>query len=909
MPVRNLDKIFRPRSVAVIGASDQPGKVGHTVLQNLLASGFDGAIHPINSKRPTVQGLPAKTHVGQLDSPPDLAVVCTPAATVPGVVRECGEIGTRGVVITSAGFREVGAEGRALEEQIRSEAARYEGLRIVGPNCLGVIAPHSKLNASFAAATPSPGHVAFLSQSGALCTSVLDWALEEEIGFSYFVSIGNMLDVGVGDLIDYFGGDPTTDSIVLYVESISDARQFMSATRAFARHKPIVVYKAGRFAQSAKAAASHTGAMAGVDAVYDAAFQRAGALRVSLVDDLFDCAELLARKRLPQGPRLAIVTNAGGPGVMATDALLTRQGTLAALSDDSLAKLNGLLPTCWSHGNPVDVLGDAPPERFAQALDLVLADTAIDAALVMLTPQAMTEPTAAARAVGEAASRCRKPVLAVWMGGKSVREGVQVLNRFGVPTYSTPDHAVRSFMYLVSYASNLETLYETPRDVPIAFKIDKASVRHRFDEMAGALRTGSGAALPAGNGPGVLSEESSKELLDAYGIPVTLPLRAGNADEAAKVACSIGYPVVLKIASPDITHKTDVGGVALNLTSESEVRATFQRMMHSVREKRPEARLEGVTVQRMVAAPDGVELILGAKQDPVFGAMILVGAGGVTAELFQDRALGLPPLNERLATRMLHSLRSWPLLKGYRGRPAVDVDRLIEVIMRFSYLVADFPEIVEIDVNPLLATPGEVLALDARMVVDCRRPDPAVRPYRHLAIRPYPAEYVRPVTLADGAPALLRPIKPEDEPRWHELLASCSRESLWSRFRYVFKETTHEMATRFCYLDYDRELAIVAEVESDGVKKLAGVARLVADADHQQAEYAVLVADRWQAHGLGGQLTDYCLEIARDWQFGRVTAETSPDNARMLAIFRDRGFELDRTVAPDVVVARKCLDA
>lgn len=906
MPIRNLDKIFRPKSVAVIGASDDPGKVGHTLLQNLREAGFPGAVYPINSKRSTVQGLPAVAHVGQLTSPPDLAVICTPAATVPAVIGECGAIGTRGVIIISAGFREVGSEGRRLEDQIGQEAARYEGLRIIGPNCLGVMAPHSKLNASFAAGSPAPGRVAFLSQSGALCTSVLDWALEEEIGFSYFVSVGNMLDVGVGDLIDYFGSDPQTDSIVLYVESIDDARHFMSAARAFARRKPIVVYKSGRFAQSAKAAASHTGAMAGVDAVYDAAFQRAGAVRVSLVDDLFDCAELMARKRIPKGPRLAIVTNAGGPGVMATDALLTRQGTLATLSDQSLAKLNAMLPTCWSHGNPIDVLGDAPPERFARALDLALADAAVDAALVMLTPQAMTEPTAAAQAVGEVASRSSKPVLAVWMGGISVREGIQVLNRFGVPTYHTPDHAVRSFMYLVSYANNLEILYETPRDVPLTFTVNKDSVRRRFDEIVASEQNDGHVASPAAN---VLSEEGSKELLEAYGIPVTLPIRAQTAEEAVKVAGSVGYPVVIKIASPDITHKTDVGGVTLNVTNAAEVRTTFERMTSLVREKRPEARIVGVTVQRMITAAGGVELILGAKQDPVFGAVALVGAGGVTAELFQDRALGLPPLNETLARHMLRSLRSWPLLQGYRGRPAVTVERLIEIIMRFSYLVADISEITEIDINPLLVTPDDVVALDARMVVDRERMAKPVRPFSHLAIRPYPEEYRRRVTLSDGSEALLRPIKPEDEPLWHELLANCSQESIRSRFRYLFNGTTHEMAARFCFLDYDRELAIVAEIQDKGVRKLTGVGRLVADTDHQQAEYAVLVADRWQSHGLGGLLTDYCLEIARQWQLLRVTAETSPDNTRMLAIFRDRGFQLDHTAAPDVVVARLLLSS
>ncbi|HVC94711.1 MAG TPA: bifunctional acetate--CoA ligase family protein/GNAT family N-acetyltransferase [Pirellulales bacterium] len=898
MPVRNLDKIFKPQRIAVVGASEQPGKVGYTVLRNLITADFPGVVYPVNAKRESVQGIQAYPNVAALPRTADLAVICTPAPTVPGVVRQCGEMGTRGAIIISAGFREVGADGRMLEERIRDEAAKFDGLRIIGPNCLGIIAPGRRLNASFAAATPPAGRIAFVSQSGALCTSVLDWALDEGIGFSYFVSIGNMLDVGVGDLVDYFGADPDTDSIVLYVESIEQARQFMSAARAFARHKPIVAYKAGRFAAAAKAAASHTGAMAGVDAVYEAAFQRAGVVRVTEVDDLFDCAELLGRRRVPKGPRLAILTNAGGPGVMATDALLERRGELAALPDALLASLNDQLPASWSHGNPVDILGDAPPERFAGSLALLLAEPSVDAVLVILTPQAMTDPTGAARAIGEVTAKAHKPVLAVWMGGRMVREGVQLLNILGVPTYATPWHAVRAFMYLVSYARNLELLHETPRDIPLGLTLDRKTARIRFERAVHEMD-------PPPGEPLILSEDDSKALLAAYGIPTTRPERAVSAAAAVETARRIGFPVVLKIASPDITHKTDVGGVALNLAGEAAVSAAFEQIVASARARRPEARIEGVSVQRMVAVPDAFELILGSKQDPVFGAVILVGMGGVTAELFQDRALGLPPLNDRLARRMLESLRSWPLLTGYRGRPAAQLDTLVETVVRFSYLVADFPEITELDINPLLAMPDGVLALDARVVVDRQRALQPVRAFAHLAIRPYPEEYVRSIELADGTRVLLRPIKPEDEPLWHELLAACSLESLWSRFRYVFKETTHDMASRFCFIDYDRELAIVAELEENGRRKLAGVVRLVADPDHDEAEYAVLVGDPWQGRGLGSRLTDYALEIACEWQVRRLTAETSPDNSRMLAMFKHRGFELDYKVAPDVVIATK----
>lgn len=894
MPVFNLDRIFKPRSVAVIGASDEPTKVGCTVLRNLREAGFSGAVYPVNPKREQVQGLRAFARIQDLPQPPDLAIICTPAAGVPGLIGECGQAGIRGVIILSAGFREVGPAGKELEAAVRREAARFDGLRIVGPNCLGVIVPGIKLNASFASATPPAGRVAFVSQSGALCTSLLDWAIEEHVGFSHFVSVGNMLDVGVGDLIDYFAMDPATDSIVLYVESIDEARHFMSAARAFTQRKPIVAYKAGRFTASAKAAASHTGAMAGVDAVYEAAFQRAGIVRVFNVDDLFDCAELLSRQRIPKHPRLAIMTNAGGPGVMATDALLARGGELAALRASTVEALNACLPPFWSHGNPIDILGDATPERFGQALDCLLVDDQVDAVMVILTPQAMTDPTATAGRVVRAARTSSKPVLAVWMGGKTVRPGLDELNRGDVPSYATPEHAVRAFMYLVEYARNRETLYETPRDLPPGISLDRARSRDCFARILA-------------QGQALVSEENTKALLDAYGIPVTVPRRAASASQAVDVARGMGYPVVLKVDSPQITHKTEVDGVALNISSDEQVQAAFERIVASARGKRPDARVDGVTVQPMVVAAHSVELIFGAKQDPIFGPVIMAGLGGITAELWQDRALGLPPLSERLARRMLESLKSWVLLQGHRGRAPVQVDKLIEVLLRLSYLVADFPEIQELDVNPILATSDGVLALDARMLIDCQPPRHPRRPFAHLAIHPYPEKYIRRMRLKDGLEVLLRPIRPEDEPLWRALVASCSTESLWSRFRYVFKEPTHDMAARFCFIDYDRELAIVAEVEHEQHRKLVGVGRLVADPDHREAEYAVLVADACQGQGLGSVLTDYCLEVARDWQLRSVVAETTPTNSRMLHVFSKRGFALDYKVAPDVVLARKNL--
>ena len=879
MSIENLDKIFNPHRIAVIGASDTPTSVGYTVLQNLVGSGFGGVVYPVNPNRESIQGIQAHKDVASLPHAPDLAVICTRAPTVPGIVRTLGAVGTRGIVIISAGFREIGQEGRDLEQQILAEQRNFEGMRIIGPNCLGIIVPEISLNASFAASTPKAGHVGFISQSGALCTSVLDWAMEGNIGFSYFISVGNMLDVTIGDLIDYLGSATNTRSIILYIESISESREFMSAARAFARTKPIVAYKAGRFAESAQAAASHTGALAGVDAVYEAAFQRSGIVRIAECDDMFDCAELLARHQLPDGDRLAIITNAGGPGVMTTDALLARNGKLASLSEQTTGRLNDVLPPFWSHGNPVDVLGDAPPERFADAMKVVVDDEGVDAVLLILTPQAMTDSTATARAVAEVAATTYKPVLAAWMGGVMVSEGMQLLSTAGIPSYATPEKAVRAFMHLVSHARNLEVLHETPQDIPLEFGLDRQRLRGVFDTI-----------LAEGNE--ILSENASKAFLEAYEIPVTKPFLARSADRAVEVARQCGYPVVLKIHSPQITHKTDVDGVVLDLSGDQEVRDAYRQMVRTAGERCPDAEILGVTVQKMVSDPNGFELIVGTKKDPVFGAVIMVGTGGTAAEVFRDRALALPPLNESLARRMLTSLKSWPLLQGYRGKPAANIDRLIEILIRFSYLVADYPEIKELDVNPLLVTPEDVLALDARVVIDRELTAGTVQPFSHLAIRPYPEEYVTARELKDGTQVVLRPIKPEDEPMWHELLATCSDETLRARSANLNVQVTHEVATRYCFIDYDREIAIVAEVEEGDRRKLIGVGRLVADFEHQLARYTVLVVDSWHGHGLGGLLTDHCLEVANRWGVKKVTAETVEENKQMLATLCHRGFQV-----------------
>jgi acetyltransferase len=888
---RNLEKIFRPQRVAVVGASETPGKVGYILLHNLVSHGFDGVVYPVNPRREAVQGIAAYPNLEALPHVPDLAILCTPAATIPDLIERCGKLGVGGVIIISAGFRETGAEGRALEDQIRAARHSFPQLRIIGPNCLGVISPHVKLNASFGVGMPRAGRVAFLSQSGALCTAILDQALAQAMGFSAFVSLGNMLDVGFDDMLDYLAADPHTEAVILYVESISRPREFLSAARAFSRRKPIVAYKAGRFEASAQAAGSHTGAMAGVDAVYDAAFQRAGIVRVFDVEDLFDSAELLARSHRPAGPRLAIITNAGGPGVMALDTLLAEHGTLAKLSPDTIERLNEHLPPYWSHGNPVDILGDASADRYAQALEHVSNDAGVDAVLVILTPQAMTDPTAVADLVATRSADIRKPLLAAWMGSGLVRDGITLLEAAGIPTYPTPERAIRAFNHLTNYAHRREVLLETPHEVPLNFPTDRLSLGERF-------------AQQLAQGRDWLDEGASKSALAAYGIPVCEPYTASTAAEAVSLAQGIEGPVVLKVLSPQITHKTDVQGVRVNLLGDAAVAEAFEQIVTTARRLRPDADVQGVTVQPMITAVNGVELIVGLRRDAVFGPVMMVGLGGIMAEMFRDRALELPPLNERLARRMLESLRCSPLLTGYRGRPTVDVDRLVEILLRFSYLAADRPEIAEAEINPLLITPNQAIALDARIRLERPPQQSSSRRFSHLAICPYPDEWSRTVTLGDGTNVRLRPIRPEHEPAWLKLLAQCTPETLHRRFGGLFAEATHEMATRYCYIDYDRELAMVAEVEHDGVRELIGVGRLVADADHEQAEFAVLVIDAWQGRGLGRALTDVCVDTARRWGLRRVVAYTAVDNRPMVAVFRRLGFQLTTTEQPSIIEAR-----
>ena len=888
MSIRQLNRLFQPRSVAVIGASSKSSSVGRTVLTNLADGTFPGAVYPVNPKYESLENRPCFRTVLDIRDPVDLAVICTPAETVPAIIDECGQAGVSVAIILSAGFREIGSTGIQLESHVRSQVAKYSGMHLVGPNCLGILSPFHGLNASFARRLPKPGRTAFLSQSGALCAAILDWAIDEGIGFSAIASLGNSLDIDLGDMIDYLATDPNTDSIVLYVESIRDARKFMSAARAFTRTRPIVAYKAGRFAASARAAASHTGAMVGEDSVYDAAFARAGIVRVNDMSELFSSAEVLARGKLPKGPQLAIVSNAGGPGIMATDALLSRNGTMASLSQATLESLNLALPPAWSHQNPIDILGDATPARYGIAVDTVLRDNGVDGLIVLLTPQAMTDSLESANAIIEASAHSTKPMLAVWMGSASVRQGIQRLNEAGIPTFETPEQAVAAFESLVQYGRRREVLYEIPNERAIEFSrpsSDRDAIVHGKS--------------------GLLNEVDSKAVLAAYDIPVNETILATDAGQAVEIAKKFKGPVAMKVMSPSISHKSDVGGVIINVNGDREVEVAFDKIMWLATNSRPGARLEGVSVQPMVVDPNAIELIVGIKRDPTFGAVLMLGSGGTMVELLADRVVELPPLNDRLARRMIESMKSWPLLNGFRNRPRAHIDKLIDTLIRLSYLVAERPEISELDINPLVVTPHSVVAVDARLVIDERLPSPTDRPYPHLAIRPYPTELVRNVTLDDGRLVTLRPIRPEDEERWIQLLNSCSPATVHDRFGGLIRSFDHSFAARYCFTDYDREIAMVAEIGTEANRQLIGVGRLIANTDRDRASLALLVGDAWQHHGLGSQLADTCLDIAQKWKITHVISETTTDNFGAREIFRERNFQEEVCDDGTIVVRRQ----
>jgi acetyltransferase len=874
---RMLDAVFAPKAVAVVGASERPGSVGQTVLSNLMATPFGGPVYPINPKRPTVLGIPAFPRVSDLPNKPDLIVVTTPAPTVPDIIQEAVDAGIPAAIIISAGFKEHGEDGKELERRIR-EISRGK-MRIVGPNCLGIMNPISGLNATFAKGMARPGRLAFLSQSGALATAVLDWSLREIVGFSSFASVGSMLDVGWGDLIDYFGKDPNTDGIAIYMESIGDARAFLSAAREASMSKPIVVIKAGRTAAAAKAAASHTGSLTGSDDVLDAAFRSSGVLRVNTIGELFDIVEVLAKQPRPRGPRLTIVTNAGGPGVLATDALIEAGGELSELADETMKAFDAVLPPQWSHNNPVDILGDAEPERYAKALEIAAKDPNTDGMLVVLTPQGMTNPTQIAEHLVPYANSTGKPVLASWMGGDDVAQGDEILRRAGIPAFSYPDAAAVAFNYTWKYARNLKDLYETPAARHGVREHDRALAKNILRKVRESGRT-------------ILTEYESKRLLTAYGIPTVRTELAKSSAEAARKAEAIGYPVVLKLHSETITHKTDVGGVKLNLHNDSEVKAAFDDIKSSVTTKKGAQHFLGVTVQPM-SKLEGYELIIGSSIDSQLGPVLLFGTGGQLVEVWKDRALALPPLNTVLARDLMEETKIFTALKGVRGRAPVDLEKLDGLLVCFSELVVEQPWIKEIDINPLLASPGGLLALDARVVL--HDPETAEDKLPKPAIRPYPIQLVKPFTLEDGREVLVRPIRPEDEPllvRFHDRLSENTVMQRYFKPLDLGTRTTHERLGRICSIDYDRQLALVAEIMDPLTgRQIIGVSRMVKTEDGLSAHLAVVIADNYQYLGLGTELMKRSIAAARAERMKRVFSNFLPENVNMKALAKRLGFK------------------
>jgi len=874
--IRNLQYLFEPRSVALIGASDEEGKIGHVIARNLVSSGFEGPVRFVNHHRDRVLDQPVWRSIGDLPETPDLGVIATPPHTVPGIVDELGRAGARAAIVVTAGFGEVGEEGRELQQRML-DAARPYLLRVLGPNCLGAVVPGHGLNASFAHLRPEAGELAFVTQSGAVVTSVMDWAQGRGIGFSHLVSLGGALDVDFGDMLDYLANERGTSAILLYIEAVTHARKFMSAARAAARTKPVIVVKAGRYEASARAAASHTGALAGSDDVYDAAFRRAGLLRVGELGELFDATEILSRVQRVRGERLCIVTNGGGVGVMATDELMEQRGMLAELSAESVDALDAVLPATWSRANPVDVIGDADGERYSRALEVVLGDPGVDATLVLNCPTAVISGRDVAERVAATWEEHGRPLLLTsFLGEVSAGEPREICADAGIPTFATPEQAVQGFMYLANYYRNQRSLMETPPSVPRRFTQDMGKARAIIDTALAAGREW-------------LPEAEAKALLGAYDIPVVDTASVKTPEEAAARAAALGDSVVLKIQSPDIIHKSDVGGVVLGLEGESAVLEAARTMLQRLERQCPDARVEGLVVEPMVSRPDAFELLVGATEDEQFGPVILFGHGGVAAETIADTSLGLPPMNMRLARGMMERTRVWRLLQGYRNQPAADLEAIGTVILQVSQLVTDFAEIAELDINPLLADAHGVVALDARVRLRREQRDARDR----LAILPYPKSLEEELELSDGRKLMLRPIMPEDEPALHRAFETMNAEELRLRFHAPIKVLTHMMAARFTQLDYDREMALVlTEPGIPGSAPIWGVARLFTDPDREHADFAIIVHHEMTGQGLGVYMMERLIEYARSQGIRELGGDVLNDNRVMLNICKALGFRI-----------------
>ena len=877
-----LSKIFNPQRIAVIGASDREDSVGTKLLRNLIGVGYKGVVYPVNPFRPTVHGITAYPNIKRIPRQIDLAIIATPAHTVPQIVEECGTAGVSGIIIVSAGFKEAGEEGEAFEKQILEHKNRYN-MRIIGPNSLGVMRPRIKFNASFANKAANSGKIAFISQSAALCASVLDWASEAHVGFSAVVSVGSMLDVDFGDLVDYFGTDPQTTSIVLYIESIKNARKFVSATRGFARTKPIIVVKAGRFPESAEAALSHTGALCGEDAVYGAAFRRAGIVRVEAINNLFSCAEALAMQPNPKGPNLTIISNAGGPGIMATDFLIAKGGKLPALSSKTIHALDSVLPSYCSTQNPIDILEEATADRFRKVMEICFKDLNSDGFLIIYTPQGAADPDETAKIIVELSTQIKKPILTSLIGEDSCRNAKRILRKNGIPAFATPEQAVSTFMYMHGYTKNLELLYETPEE----FSVDLSIPKFLKEVLETAFK----------KGQKVLNTHESLHFLEAYKIPTIKTLVAKTSEEAITAASKLGYPVVLKVLSPQIVHKSKVEGVVLNVWTPAQVKRFFKELAEKVREYKSGAEFHGVAIQPMIQKKSG-EILIGSKKDLHFGSVIVFGMGGVATELLKDVNIGFPPLNQVLARRLMEKTAIYKLLESSECPVCA---KLEEILVKFSQLVIDFPEIKEIDINPIMVSENDAVAVDARIVIDTEVILRKVQPHEHTVITPYPKKYIAQWKSKDGTSVVLRPIKPEDEPLLYELFQSFSEETMRFRFFQVIKDMPHVTLTRYCNIDYNREIAIVAEEKKDK-RRIIGASRLILEPGQKRGEFAVVVGDQWQGLGLGSKLVDYILEISRDMMLETISGDILSRNLKMIRLCTKKGFKIE-SVDEDTVRA------
>ncbi|KQQ89227.1 GNAT family N-acetyltransferase [Massilia sp. Leaf139] len=882
MSVRNLGKLFAPRSVALIGASSRPGSLGATLLHNLVAGGFRGAIHPVNPKYTELAGLPVVAGVAELASAPDLAVICTPPATLPGIIRQLGEKGTRAAVVLTAGLAEARDErGRSLKQAMLDAAHPYL-LRILGPNSAGLLAPGLGLNASVAHSGALPGRIAFVSQSGALMTGVLDWARSRGIGFSHFIALGDSSDVDLGDVLDYLASDGTTGSILLYVEHLRYARKFMSAARAAARSKPTLVLKGGRAAAGERAAASESGALAAMDDVFDAAIRRAGMLRVATTEQLFAAVETLAHAKPLHGERLAIVANGAGPGVLALDALVCGGGSAASLAPATLERLAAVLPSVSpgaAGANPLNLHGDAPPERYRQVLEILLQDSGLDAVLMVHAPTATVDSADIALAIAPLAKGASRNVLACWLGGDSVASAREIASSAGMPTFDTPEDAVAGFLQIVRYRQNQNLLMQVPPSVSSIAASERGAARALVRE-----------ALAGGRY--LLTDPETKAILRAYGMDLVETRAAADVDEAVVAARGIGFPVAVKILSPDVMHKSDVGGVALDLDSEQAVRAAAQRVRKRLQELRPDARFEGFSVQAMARRPEGHELILGAATDPVFGPVILFGQGGIAVQVADDHAVALPPLNAVLARDLIGRTRVARLLAGYRNRPPAHMDAIVATLVQVSRLVADIPEIVELDINPLLADASGAIVLDARMRLALA--DHSGSTLDRLAIRPYPRELEQTIDWGEGK-LLLRPVRPEDGPAHLRFFDALTPDDVRYRMFVRIRELQPSQLARFTQIDYDREMAFIAtRTGPDGLPETLGVGRVVADPDNVSAEFAVTVRSDLKGLGLGRILMEKLIDYCRSRGTREIVGEALPQNNRIIGLVKKLGFEVMR---------------